>query len=165
VDSLPAIAPADRRYLDVLEKALLGMHNPETGIRIQYLLECIGASPQPGAPPRNFNPQYFANIGDHEPEVWQGLLAGDASYPWDRILAFPQSMLGPDRIADVERAVRTVDHEAIPGDFLETGVWRGGVGIYVKALHAVLGDATRSVWMADSFEGLPASELDHGDPR
>ena len=43
----------------------------------------------------------------------------------------------------------------VPGDFIETGVWRGGSTILMKAVLKAYGDTTRIVWVADSFEGLP----------
>jgi len=42
----------------------------------------------------------------------------------------------------------------VPGDFIETGVWRGGATIFMRAiLQAYRSD--RTVWVADSFAGLP----------
>ncbi|RDU96788.1 macrocin O-methyltransferase [Trinickia dinghuensis] len=48
--------------------------------------------------------------------------------------------------------------EDIPGDLIETGVWRGGMTIWMRALLRALGDNTRNVWVADSFSGLPAPD-------
>jgi hypothetical protein len=45
--------------------------------------------------------------------------------------------------------------EGIPGDLIETGVWRGGMTIWMRAALRALGDTTRTVWVADSFTGLP----------
>jgi O-methyltransferase len=44
----------------------------------------------------------------------------------------------------------------IPGDFIETGVWRGGACIMMRAALNAYGDTQRRVWVADSFCGLPA---------
>jgi O-methyltransferase len=43
----------------------------------------------------------------------------------------------------------------VPGDLIETGVWRGGACIFMKANLLAWGDTTRTVWVADSFQGLP----------
>jgi hypothetical protein len=43
-----------------------------------------------------------------------------------------------------------------PGDFIETGVWRGGCCIFLAGLLKTYGQSTRTVYVADSFEGLPA---------
>jgi O-methyltransferase len=43
----------------------------------------------------------------------------------------------------------------IPGDFVELGVWRGGVCIYAKALIDILCQTDRNVLIFDAFEKLP----------
>lgn len=65
------------------------------------------------------------------------------------------TMIGLHRLDNVELAIRTVIAEKIPGDLLEAGVWRGGAAIFMRAALEVLGDSTRRVFVADSFEGLP----------
>ena len=50
---------------------------------------------------------------------------------------------------------RVIVDDNIPGDVLEAGVWRGGAGILMRAVLGILGDTERTVWMADSFQGLP----------
>ncbi|WP_208459105.1 TylF/MycF/NovP-related O-methyltransferase [Paraburkholderia sp. BCC1876] len=57
----------------------------------------------------------------------------------------------------VELARVTID-EQVPGDFIETGVWRGGVTILLRAALNAFGDRGRSVWVADSFAGLPTPD-------
>jgi hypothetical protein len=57
----------------------------------------------------------------------------------------------------VELARVTID-EQVPGDFIETGVWRGGVTILLRAALNAFGDRSRNVWVADSFAGLPAPD-------
>jgi hypothetical protein len=43
----------------------------------------------------------------------------------------------------------------IPGDLIETGIWRGGAVIFMRGVLAACGIADRIVWAADSFEGVP----------
>jgi O-methyltransferase len=38
---------------------------------------------------------------------------------------------------------------------IETGVWRGGASIFMRAILKAYGDTGRKMWVADSFEGLP----------
>jgi O-methyltransferase len=45
--------------------------------------------------------------------------------------------------------------DGIAGDFIETGVLRGGACIFMRAALNVYSDTSRNVWVADSFEGLP----------
>jgi O-methyltransferase len=70
------------------------------------------------------------------------------------------TMVGLRRLDNVEYCVRRVLGEGVPGDFIECGVWRGGVGILMRALLREHHEATRTVWLADSFRGLPPPEPD-----
>lgn len=71
---------------------------------------------------------------------------------------FGFTMTGARRVDTLERLVRRVLDENIPGDFIETGVWRGGSVILIRALLKEYKDMTRKVWCADSFEGMPVPE-------
>jgi hypothetical protein len=59
------------------------------------------------------------------------------------------------RLDNVQFCVEDVLSKAVPGDLIETGVWRGGVPIFMRAILAAYGATGRLVWVADSFEGLP----------
>ncbi len=65
------------------------------------------------------------------------------------------TMVGPARLNNLHDCVRTVLEQGVPGDFIETGVWRGGACIFMRAALKAYGDQDRTVWVADSFEGLP----------
>ncbi|OBI22975.1 macrocin O-methyltransferase [Mycobacterium sp. E2327] len=66
-----------------------------------------------------------------------------------------ETMIGMHRLTSLQRCVETVLADDIPGDLVECGVWRGGACILMRAVLAAYGDETRSVWLADSFAGLP----------
>ena len=70
-----------------------------------------------------------------------------------------ETMIGLRRLDNLQQCVTTVIREKIPGDLVETGVWRGGASIFMRALLAVYGDTTRKVWCADSFRGLPTPNV------
>ncbi len=78
-------------------------------------------------------------------EVWPGLA---------------DTMVGMKRLDNLEMCVRKVISDDIPGDMIETGVWRGGSCILMRALLKVLDVTDRKVFVADSFAGLPAPEPD-----
>lgn len=65
------------------------------------------------------------------------------------------TMVGLQRLDNVHMCMNQILTDDIPGDFIETGVWRGGVCIFMRAVLEVYGCADRSVWVADSFEGIP----------
>eukprot|EP00747_Dinoflagellata_sp_TGD_P197180 gnl/TRDRNA2_/TRDRNA2_68237_c0_seq1.p1 gnl/TRDRNA2_/TRDRNA2_68237_c0~~gnl/TRDRNA2_/TRDRNA2_68237_c0_seq1.p1 ORF type:complete len:206 (-),score=33.16 gnl/TRDRNA2_/TRDRNA2_68237_c0_seq1:73-690(-) len=60
---------------------------------------------------------------------------------------------GDERLQKVGQLYDIIREQGIPGDLVEAGVWRGGITIYMKALLRAWGDeATRSVWVIDSFK-------------
>lgn len=60
------------------------------------------------------------------------------------------------RMQNIHGCVREALADGVPGDLIETGVWRGGATIFMRALlEAYEPDSARAVWVADSFEGLP----------
>ncbi len=70
------------------------------------------------------------------------------------------SMVGLKRLDNLQSCVETVLHENVPGDLLEAGVWRGGSCILMRAILKLYGVTDRTVWLADSFQGLPAPSLE-----
>ncbi len=68
-----------------------------------------------------------------------------------------ETMVGTARLANVRDCVVTAVAEGVPGDLVETGVWRGGTAIYLRVILEALGDRGRRVWACDSFEGLPVA--------
>jgi hypothetical protein len=71
------------------------------------------------------------------------------------------TMIGLRRLEQLQRCVEDVIASQVPGDLIETGVWRGGASIFMRAVLRVHGVTDRTVWVADSFEGLPAADLEH----
>lgn len=68
---------------------------------------------------------------------------------------YADTMIGIKRLNNIEYCFHQIIKENIPGDFIETGVWRGGSTIFMKALLKKSNIIDRVVWVADSFEGLP----------
>jgi len=66
-----------------------------------------------------------------------------------------ETMIGRRRLASLVDCLTMVLDDDIPGDLIETGVWRGGATILMRGALAAWGDEGRSVWVADSFRGLP----------
>jgi O-methyltransferase len=99
-------------------------------------------------------------------EPWQG--------PWRLGNKFergrhPQGLLGPtvahtmvgvDRLDNLRRLTQLALDEKIPGDFIETGVWRGGCCILMRGILAVNEIPDRKVYVADSFAGVPPPRPD-----
>ena len=86
------------------------------------------------------------SIGDFQPEL------RSEGRDWPRVA---HSMAGLRRLENVQQLAQRVIDEEIPGDFIETGVWRGGCCILMRGVLAVNAITSRKVYVVDSFEGLP----------
>ena len=73
---------------------------------------------------------------------------------------YAQTMVGMKRLDNVERCVAQALADDVPGDLVETGVWRGGVAIFMRAILDAYDDRDRLVFAADSFQGLPPPDTD-----
>lgn len=76
-------------------------------------------------------------------------------YDWPSVA---HTMIGSKRMANLRFLMENIILHKVPGDFIETGVWRGGACIYMRAILKAYGITDRRVWVADSFEGLPAPD-------
>lgn len=65
------------------------------------------------------------------------------------------SMIGRKRMDNLRHCLSDVIERGVAGDFVETGVWRGGACILARGILRAYGDTGRKVWVCDSFEGLP----------
>lgn len=83
-----------------------------------------------------YEPAYFKENGSQWPNI-------------------AHSMIGKKRMDNIQFCVEEIIKNNIPGDLIETGVWRGGAVIFMCAMLKAYGEKDRIVWAADSFEGLP----------
>lgn len=65
------------------------------------------------------------------------------------------TMVGPKRLDNIRFCIEDVLAQDVAGDFIETGVWRGGAVIFMRSVLKANDVHDRIVWAADSFEGLP----------
>lgn len=70
------------------------------------------------------------------------------------------TMIGLKRLDNLQECISHIVRDGVPGDFIETGVWRGGACIFMRGVLEALDEPQRCVWVADSFEGLPKPSLD-----
>ncbi len=66
----------------------------------------------------------------------------------------PYTMTSPERVSALCQAVRYIVVNAIPGDIVECGVWRGGSMMAVALTLLDLGDTSRHLHLFDTFEGM-----------
>jgi hypothetical protein len=80
------------------------------------------------------------------------------------------TMIGLKRLDNLQFCIENILARNVPGDLIETGAWRGGAAIFMRAVLKAHGITDRCVWVADSFEGLPPPDpqkypADAGDPH
>lgn len=69
------------------------------------------------------------------------------------------TMIGLHRLNNLQMCLEEVIRDEIPGDLIETGVWRGGAVIFMAGILKAYGITERKIWVADSFEGLPPPDF------
>lgn len=90
----------------------------------------------------------------------------------DRILSLDNTnvrltMVPPKVLDNVENAILDCVENNVDGDFVETGVWKGGCSILAYNMYKQL-NLNKKVYLYDSFEGLPKPDptkypVDKGD--
>jgi O-methyltransferase len=75
-------------------------------------------------------------------------------------LGFQNTMIGRRRLENIEYCLEAILKDGVKGDCIECGVWRGGAALFMRGFWAAHQVTDRSVWLADSFEGLPQPSLE-----
>ncbi len=128
---------------EVLARIRLGSRGDLRRIRNRYLQlmeDCLTGSIYQDPPLKVLGSEIF------DPELRE--------YGWDWP-SVAHSMIGRKRMGNLRLLTERVLFDHVPGDLIETGVWRGGACIYFRAILEAYGIKDRRVWVADSFEGLP----------
>jgi hypothetical protein len=100
-------------------------------------------------------------IYENDPKM-RARLAADVSF-WRAVVrgekyGYPRrahTMIGLARLSNIQELVENVLARDVPGDLIEAGAWRGGATIFMRAVLKAHAVTDRTVWVADSFEGLP----------
>ena len=67
------------------------------------------------------------------------------------------TMIGTHRLTNLRQLAAAAIEANVPGDFIEAGIWRGGACIMLRAVLEAYADKDRTVFCADSFQGIPPS--------
>jgi O-methyltransferase len=134
-------------YLEFLKKALTRYPMSEKDYELLVALDGIG-SPMNHEIKRCLVP---AASGVNS-ELVSDLETRAAGRDWP---ATAETMIGLFRLQNLQECITDLLQRGVPGDLIETGVWRGGACIFMRAVLKAFGDTTRTVWLADSFQGLP----------
>ncbi|MFI1913931.1 TylF/MycF family methyltransferase [Nocardia sp. NPDC020380] len=117
-------------YLDLMKKTLVNSVYEDPPVQLSDDVQVPWRSPSDG-----YDPTERA-LGEDWPSV-------------------AHTMAGTERLNNVHHCLQTITADAIPGDLIETGVWRGGICIFMRAYLRAHDIKDRTVWVADSFQGMP----------
>ena len=153
---------APELYLDLLESCLTASIYPESAWQI-IEEEPRGRSTMPRAA-RNLPYRFRSTLQKllvRQLGRWSLFLARGRKFdPAAREVGgdwpcFGFTMIGRRRLDMLHTCIKDVLDNDVPGDLIETGVWRGGAVIFMRAALKFYGVTDRVVWAADSFEGMP----------
>ena len=151
----PALSPASL-YVDLLKKSILEDLYTENEVRLLYLLWCVEGR-------ETFQHDLYLDVRRRWPEVYgEYVRLREFGLGYNRSmqhLGFSHTMLNRRRVENIEFCLETILREHVPGDCMECGVWRGGAVIFMRGYLAAHQVTDRTVWVADSFEGIPAPTL------
>ena len=72
------------------------------------------------------------------------------------------TLVGPERIHNLCALAQRIEEERIPGDVIECGVYNGGTAA-ILARMATRSKMDRTVWLFDSFQGMPQTNEKDGE--
>lgn len=136
-------------YLDLLKKSLTDFYNID---RVEYApLQNVH---------KNWKYQILLNVDKLLRKKGLSICTQQAFTIEDRMEGkdWPQraeTMIGVKRLDNLELCLLDIISNNIDGDVIETGVWRGGATIYMRAILEIANVTDKTIWVADSFEGLP----------
>jgi O-methyltransferase len=159
-----------QRYLDLLKGSLLNEIYLENEVRFLYVFTCLAlqekVDPVVVTDIHKKLPEWVAMVKEARKEgnVWWRQHARDSrgntrALDLRNLCEFSHTMMGRKRMDNIEYCLDAVRRDSIPGDLIETGVWRGGGSIFMRGYLAAWDMRDRTVWVADSFAGLPVPTL------
>lgn len=74
----------------------------------------------------------------------------------------PFTMTSPERMYAQYRSVLHIVANGIEGAVVECGVWRGGSSMLAALTLLELGDTRRTIYLYDTYEGMPAPTAEDG---
>jgi O-methyltransferase len=154
------------RYLELLKSALLNDIYAESDFRLVYLFTTLHNREEVDLDVfrnvANRLPDWFSLVkaARREGRVWWkvGVMNPDGSkgiLDLRNVCQFSHTMVGHKRLDNIANCLAEINRDKVRGDVAETGAWRGGAAIFIKGCLTAWGMQDRTLWVADSFEGLP----------
>lgn len=156
----------DHLYLELLTRAINGELSDDVLYRNSRIKEAEPGNESPGLISLEICEELLRRATlefvDYLPEAQsaENFLQLDAGelfgyLNWMNPISSPHTMCGPDNIYQVRACVEDTLKNKIPGDLMETGVWKGGMTVLMRGILKAYNCTNRKVWVADSFSGLP----------
>jgi O-methyltransferase len=153
------------RYLKLLTDSLLNEIYLENEVRLLYVFSMLASSKPVSA-------EVVREISVQLPELVRSVrFARQEGRNWwcvevreggvtrqidlRNVCQFSHTMVGRKRLQNIVHCLDIVRRDGLPGDLAETGAWRGGACILMRGYLAAWDIEDKTVWVADSFEGLP----------
>ncbi|MFD2265046.1 TylF/MycF/NovP-related O-methyltransferase [Lacibacterium aquatile] len=153
------------RYLKTIKQSLSNDFYIELEGLLHYMLLCQRKGEQPDG-------AVMRDLAGRRPDILehvQRARADGSMILWpqeDGSLYDPRNfsehvhtMVGRARLDHLHHCLDAIRTQHIKGDLIETGVWRGGATIFMRAYLAAHSMTDQIVWVADSFEGLPVPSV------
>jgi O-methyltransferase len=155
---LTALQPLDHESLDTPVPGGDATSNDSAKLYLDLLKKCVGNS--------IYDNDLDLMSGQFEIDPKTGRyvstvaspVAAEAKYYGAMWPTQAHTMIGIPRLENIQWCAEQVLRHRVPGDFIETGVWRGGASIFMRGILKAYGITDRRVWVADSFEGLPKAD-------
>ncbi len=156
-------------YLRLLVDSLLNAIYLENEVRFLYIFSNIVAN-------LPIDPEVVRQIASRMPEMFESVREKrqDGRVWWRmsiqkeeaithvdlrNVCQFSHTMVGRQRLQNVLSCLDDIRQQQVPGDLLEAGAWRGGVCILMRGYLGAWDIRDKTVWVADSFEGLPKPSM------
>jgi hypothetical protein len=163
--------PPEELYLELLKKSLVNLLYLENEARLFYVfLSIISNTPIDDRTIRDIekdNHPILELLREKRQEgqdqfMWQYTdpkSGKPALVNLRNLTEVAHTMIGCRRLDNIHHCLDIIRTENISGDLMETGVWRGGAVLFMRGYLAAYGITDKTVWAADSFEGLPIPSM------
>lgn len=137
-------------YLDLMKKTLSFLLWEEVGVPIDMYAHL-----------KSLPKRLFIRALSHLLRAMRFQIVEDIRYEHDQRVEgkvmpiYADTMIGLKRLDNIQYCVENVIRNNIEGDLIETGVWRGGACIFMRAILTAYDISDRNIFVADSFQGLP----------
>jgi O-methyltransferase len=146
----------EQLYLELLKRSVLGELYWENEVRLLYLRDCAERRD-------SYSPDTLLRIDERRREFCERYreLNRTGRFVDDLLenLGYQHTMVGRARLENVAACLESIRCRGVPGDLIECGVWRGGTTVFMRGFLKAFGILDRTVWVADSFAGLPPPAL------